>query len=87
MSANAEIMTLLGDMVDQLVKSEVQKPRAEPEVLLLKPKKAAEKLGLPYSRVRYPYLNDETFPAFKIGEGYWVNMALAEKWVDDQLKN
>jgi hypothetical protein len=84
---NTEILTLLGAMVEQLVKSETAKPKAEPETLLLKPREAAEKLGLPYNRIRSLYLYDETFPAFKIGQRYYVNIALAEKWVEDQTKS
>lgn len=84
---NSEILALLGAMVEQLVKSETTKPKAEPETLLLKPREAAEKLGLPYNRIRSLYLYDETFPAFKIGQRYYVNIALAEKWVEDQTKS
>lgn len=84
---NTDILTLLGTIIEQLVKEEVAKPKTEPETLLLKPREAAEKLGLPYNRIRSLYLYDDTFPAFKIGQRYYVNIALAEKWVEERSKN
>lgn len=84
---NTEILTLLGNVIEQLVKAEAAKPKAEPETLLLKPREAAEKLGLPYNRIRSLYLYDDTFPAFKIGHRYYVNIVLAEKWVEERTKN